>query len=114
MRDIDQQLALQTTPRPPPAAGADRLLRRPRHLRGHRHRASPSSATSTPVAWVPGVLGIAGMLMLFYGCVMLLRETRLALRAVDTEMAFVLELNERHRREANGGRPRTSTCALSA
>jgi hypothetical protein len=43
------------------------------------------------------------MLMLFYGCVMLLRETRLALRAVDSEMAFVLELTDRHRREANGG-----------
>jgi len=41
--------------------------------------------------------------MLFYGCVMLLRETRLALRAVDSEMAFVLELTDRHRREANGG-----------
>ena len=52
-------------------------------------------------AWVPSALGIAGMLMLFYGCVMLLRETRLALRAVDSEMAFVLELTDRHRREAN-------------
>ena len=55
------------------------------------------------LAWVPSILGIAGMLMLFYGCVMLLRETRLALRAVDSEMAFVLELTDRHRREANGG-----------
>jgi len=55
---------------------------------------------SVPVAWVPSALGIAGMLMLFYGCVMLLRETRLALRAVDSEMAFVLELSARHRREA--------------
>ena len=50
------------------------------------------------MAWVPSVLGIGGMLMLFYGCVMLLRETRLALRAVDSEMAFVLELSDRHRR----------------
>ena len=58
---------------------------------------------SVPVAWVPSALGIAGMLMLFYGCVMLLRETRLALRAVDSEMAFVLELTDRHRRQANGG-----------
>lgn len=55
------------------------------------------------LAWVPSILGIGGMLMLFYGCVMLLRETRLALRAVDSEMAFVLELTDRHRREANGG-----------
>ncbi len=58
---------------------------------------------AAPAAWVPSALGIGGMLMLFYGCVMLLRETRLALRAVDSEMAFVLELTERHRREANGG-----------
>ena len=56
-------------------------------------------------AWVPSALGIAGMLMLFYGCVMLLRETRLAVRAVDSEMAFVLELTERHRREASGASP---------
>ena len=53
-----------------------------------------------PVAWLPSALGIGGMLTLFYGCVMLLRETRLALRAVDSEMAFVLELSARHRREA--------------
>ena len=58
---------------------------------------------ATPAAWVPSALGIGGMLTLFYGCVMLLRETRLALRAVDSEMAFVLELSDRHRREANGG-----------
>jgi hypothetical protein len=58
---------------------------------------------AAPVAWVPSALGITGMLMLFYGCVMLLRETRLALRAVDSEMAFVLELSDRHRRQANGG-----------
>jgi uncharacterized membrane protein YidH (DUF202 family) len=53
-----------------------------------------------PAAWIPSALGIVGMLTLFYGCVMLLRETRLALRAVDSEMAFVLELSARHRREA--------------
>ena len=58
---------------------------------------------ATPVAWVPSALGISGMLMLFYGCVMLLRETRLALRAVDSEMAFVLELSDRHRRQPGGG-----------
>jgi hypothetical protein len=39
------------------------------------------------------------MLTLFYGCVLLLRETRLALRAVDSETAFVLELNEMYRRQ---------------
>jgi hypothetical protein len=50
-------------------------------------------------AVVPAALGIAGMVTLFYGCVLLLRETRLALRAVDSETAFVLELNEMYRRE---------------
>ena len=32
------------------------------------------------------------MLMMFYGCVLLVRETRLALVSVDREMAFVLGL----------------------
>jgi len=49
--------------------------------------------------WIPGVLGIGGMVTLFYGCVMLLRETRLAIRAVDSEMAFVLEINALYRKE---------------
>jgi hypothetical protein len=49
--------------------------------------------------WVPGLLGIGGMVTLFYGCVMLLRETRLAMRAVDAEMAFVVEINELYRKE---------------
>jgi hypothetical protein len=54
----------------------------------------------SPVGWLPGLLGITGMLVLFYGCMILLRETRLALTAVDSEMTFVLELNEMHRRES--------------
>jgi hypothetical protein len=56
--------------------------------------------------WIPGLLGIGGMLTLFYGCVLLLAETRLALRAVDSEMAFVHELNDMYRREAGSAPPR--------
>ena len=53
--------------------------------------------------WIPGLLGIGGMLTLFDGCVLLLVETRLALRAVDSEMAFVHELNDMYRRESVPG-----------
>jgi hypothetical protein len=99
MQGIDQQLALQT------ARG--RLLQRA--LTAFYIALGIFVATAIaiafvtyakPVAWLPGVLGIGGMLTLFYGCVMLLRETRLALRSVDSEMEFVLELNDLHRREA--------------
>jgi hypothetical protein len=99
MRDIDRQLALQTT--------RGRLLQRA--LTSFYVALGIFVATAiaiallsyvAKVAWMPGLLGISGMLMLFYGCVMLLRETRLALRAVDAEMAFVLEMNDMHRREA--------------
>jgi hypothetical protein len=44
------------------------------------------------------LLAMAGTLVLFFGCIELIRETRLALRAVDDEMAFVLHLR-RLRRE---------------
>jgi hypothetical protein len=52
------------------------------------------------LAWLPGALGIAGTLALLAGCVELLRETRLALAAVDSEMSFALRLGELRR-----GRP---------
>ena len=100
-KSMDQQLALQTT--------RGRLLQRALTCFYVALGIFVATAIAlaivsyaAPAAWVPSVLGIGGMLMLFYGCVMLLRETRLAIRAVDTEMAFVLELSERHRREANG------------
>ena len=48
------------------------------------------------LAWVPTSLGIVGTLVLFYGCVLLIRETRLALSSVRSEMAFVLSLRERY------------------
>ena len=47
------------------------------------------------VDWVPPVLGILGSMGLFSGCIQLLRETRLALGAVDREMSFALDLVRR-------------------
>jgi len=55
------------------------------------------------VPWLPSTLGILGTLALFYGSVLLINETRLAVRSVNTEMAFSLRLRElydaRHRSE---------------
>jgi hypothetical protein len=34
--------------------------------------------------------------VLFYGCMVLIAETRLALRSVDEEMRYVLRLSKRH------------------
>jgi hypothetical protein len=61
------------------------------------------SAFAPAVAWAPTGLGIFGMIIMFYGCVLLVRETRLALVSVDREMTFVLELRSRY--EAAGRRP---------
>lgn len=47
-------------------------------------------------AWFPNLLGIAGTIFLFYGCVMLIAETRLALRSVNTEMEFTLMLRAKY------------------
>ncbi|MGE0639559.1 MAG: DUF2721 domain-containing protein [Thermoanaerobaculia bacterium] len=54
---------------------------------------------------LPGILGILGSLVLFSGCVQLIRETRLAMTAVDREMSFALGLVKRRnleRRPASG------------
>jgi hypothetical protein len=48
------------------------------------------------LAWLPTALGITGALVLFYGCMTFIAETRLALRAVDQEMEFVERLRERY------------------
>jgi hypothetical protein len=42
--------------------------------------------------WLPGALAILGTLALFYGCMLLIGETGLALRSVDLEMEFALKL----------------------
>ena len=61
------------------------------------------SAYARSMAWAPTLLGIFGMLMMFYGCVLLVRETRLALVSVDLEMEFVMGLRSRY--EAAGRAP---------
>jgi hypothetical protein len=52
------------------------------------------------VAFLPAALGIAGTAYTFVGCVLLIREMRLAQRSVDSEMEFTLRLGalyqERH------------------
>ena len=54
-------------------------------------------------AWAPSLLGIVGTIVLFYGCMLLIAETRLALHSINSEMAFVLRLPElyRERRSAS-------------
>ena len=47
-------------------------------------------------AWLPTTLGILGTLALFYASVLLISETRLAVRSVNTEMAFALRLRDLH------------------
>jgi hypothetical protein len=42
--------------------------------------------------WLPSLLGIVGTVVLFYGCMLLIAETRLALRSVNAEMQFILTL----------------------
>ena len=51
------------------------------------------------VTWLPSVLGVAGSLALFYGSVMLIGETRLALGSVLTEMEFATRLGARRMNE---------------
>jgi uncharacterized protein DUF2721 len=48
------------------------------------------------VSWIPTTLGMVGSLVLFHGCVLLIRETRLAMSAVRSEMDFVLGLRDRY------------------
>jgi hypothetical protein len=58
---------------------------------------------------VPSAFAIVGTLVLFYGCIELIRETRLALSATDREMEFVLHLRRlrRDRRLGEGAGVRT-------
>src|SRR5262245_3196319 len=49
------------------------------------------------IIWLPNILGIIGTIILFYGCVMLIAETRLALRSVNFEMQFTLGLREKYK-----------------
>jgi len=49
--------------------------------------------------WLPNILGVVGTVILFYGCVMLIAETRLALRSVNSEMEFTLRLREKYKQQ---------------
>jgi hypothetical protein len=46
------------------------------------------AASAPRAALLPPVLGVAGTLAMLYGCVLLIRETRLALRSVNLEMQW--------------------------
>lgn len=46
--------------------------------------------------WVPNLMGLVGTLFLFYACIILIAETRLALRSVRSEMEFTLTLREKY------------------
>ncbi|MEY3284674.1 MAG: putative rane protein [Acidobacteriota bacterium] len=46
--------------------------------------------------WIPNLMGIVGTLFLFYACMILIAETRLALRSVRSEMEFTLLLREKY------------------
>lgn len=66
-------------------------------------------ALTQHVAWLPTSLGIAGTVVMFYGCMLLIAETRLALRSVNSEMDFILRLRdmylERGKSEENSPEP---------
>jgi hypothetical protein len=57
------------------------------------------------LSWLPMVLGITGTIFLFYSSMLLIAETRLALRSVNSEMEFTMVLRQKYeeqRREAAG------------
>jgi Protein of unknown function (DUF2721) len=52
------------------------------------------------VAWLPAALGIAGTILLFYGSILLIVETRLALQSVNSEMQFTMRLRDLYRQQS--------------
>jgi hypothetical protein len=54
------------------------------------------------VDWLPSALGITGAITLFYGCVLLIGEARLAIQAVTHETQFAVRLSELYRRKREG------------
>jgi hypothetical protein len=48
------------------------------------------------VCELPNTLGLIGTVFLFYDCVTLIAETRLALRSVKSEMEFTLMLRAKY------------------
>jgi hypothetical protein len=43
---------------------------------------------ASSAAWIPTAFGFAGTFVLFFACLLLVRESRLAVQAIKTEMAF--------------------------
>ncbi len=58
------------------------------------------TALSQSAGWLPAALGIAGTISLFYGSILLIAETRLALRSVNSEMQFTLHLRDLYRQRS--------------
>lgn len=54
------------------------------------------AVTGRGYVWIPSALGAAGITMLFYACLLLIRESRVALGAVKQEMLHLLDLGQRH------------------
>lgn len=48
------------------------------------------------LGWLPMLLGITGTVFLFYGSMLLIAETRLALRSVNQEMEFTMQLRAKY------------------
>jgi len=67
------------------------------------------------LSWLPMVLGIIGTVFLFYSSMLLIAETRLALRSVNSEMEFTMVLRQKYqeRRREAAGLPATSEAAAS-
>ena len=68
------------------------------------------------LAWLPMVLGITGTVFLFYSSMLLIAETRMALRSVNSEMEFTMVLRQKYqeRRREAAGLPATSEEVASA
>jgi hypothetical protein len=68
------------------------------------------------LGWLPMVLGIAGTIFLFYSSMLLIAETRLALRSVNSEMEFTMKLRAlyQERRRAAAGNPAETFEAIEA
>ena len=52
------------------------------------------------ISWLPAALGIAGTILLFYGSILLIVETRLALQSVNSEMQFTMRLRDLYRQRS--------------
>ena len=54
------------------------------------------AVSSRQYAWIPLLLGLAGAGLLLYASMLLVRESRVALEALDAEMDFVWQLGKSH------------------